>query len=253
MNTPYVFKKCSKCGKWLVTNTVNFNKAKGGKDGLRGECKICQKKYKKQYREQNKETIAKHNKQYREQNKEVITKRKKEYYKANKEAILEQHKIYREANKEAKAKHDKEYYEANKEAIKERVRRYGKQYNQTPQGQIVAFNSRNRRRAKEQKQGSGITKEQWLECMIFFDWKCAYSGKCLGGSNNKRRSIDHIIALNNGGVNEVWNLVPMIKSLNSSKQDKDMMTWYTKQDFFSEERLNKIKDWQEYAYNKWGK
>ena len=253
MNTPYVFKKCSKCGKWLVANTVNFNKAKGCKDGLRGACKICQKKYKKQYREQNKETIAKHNKQYREQNKEVITKRKKEYYKANKEAILEQHKIYREANKEAKAKHDKEYYEANKEAIKERVRRYGKQYNQTPQGQIVAFNSRNRRRVKEQEQGSGITKEQWLECMEFFDWKCAYSGKCLGGSNNKKRSIDHIIALNNGGVNEVWNLVPMIKSLNSSKQDRDMMTWYTKQDFFSEERLNKIKDWQEYAYNKWGK
>ena len=253
MNTPYVFKKCSKCGKWLVANTVNFNKAKGCKDGLRGACKICQKKYKKQYREQNKETIAKHNKQYREQNKEVITKRKKEYYKANKKAILEQHKIYREANKEAKAKHDKEYYEANKEAIKERVRRYGKQYNQTPQGQIVAFNSRNRRRAKEQEQGSGITKEQWLECMKFFDWKCAYSGKCLGGSNNKKRSIDHIIALNNGGVNEVWNLVPMIKSLNSSKQDRDMMTWYTKQDFFSEERLNKIKDWQEYAYNKWGK
>ena len=117
MNTPYVFKKCSKCGKWLVANTVNFNKAKGCKDGLRGACKICQKKYKKQYREQNKETIAKHNKQYREQNKEVITKRKKEYYKANKEAILEQHKIYREANKD-KIKKKKKKKKIKKKQLK---------------------------------------------------------------------------------------------------------------------------------------
>lgn len=45
MNIPYVFKKCTKCGEWLVASSVNFYKHKGGKYGLRAECKKCRKKY----------------------------------------------------------------------------------------------------------------------------------------------------------------------------------------------------------------
>ena len=54
MNIPYVFKKCTKCGRWLVVSTVNFNKNKTGKYGLRGRCKECDK----QYRQDNKEKIT---------------------------------------------------------------------------------------------------------------------------------------------------------------------------------------------------
>lgn len=237
MNIPYVFKKCSKCGEWLVASSVNFYKHSKSRDGLDSRCKKCLNSYGKERRAESRKMRESRN----------------EYKPKTKEQRLEFSKMHKEKNdnnrKLRQAQYQRQYRQENKEVLAE----YYRQYRQTPQGQVTRFNSHQRRRAKEQKQGSGITKEQWLECMIFFDWKCAYSGKYLGGSNNKRRSIDHIIALNNGGVNEVWNLVPMIKSLNSSKQDKDMMTWYTKQDFFSEERLNKIKDWQEYAYNKWGK
>ena len=45
----------------------------------------------------------------------------------------------------------------------------------------------------------------------------------------------------------------MNKPYNSSKQDKDMEEWYQEQDFYSEERLQKIYEWQEYAYNKYSK
>ena len=43
------------------------------------------------------------------------------------------------------------------------------------------------------------------------------------------------------------------RSYNISKLDRDMFQWYKEQDFFSEERLQKIYEWQEYAYNKWHK
>ena len=33
MNIPYVFKKCTKCGEWLVASTVNFHKKKAYKYG----------------------------------------------------------------------------------------------------------------------------------------------------------------------------------------------------------------------------
>ena len=86
--------------------------------------------------------------------------------------------------------------------------------------------------------------------MKYFNWECAYSGETL---KDNTRSIDHIKPLNQGGEHEIWNVVPMDRGLNSSKNDKDMEEWYQEQDFYSEERLQKIYEWQEYAYNKYSK
>ena len=87
--------------------------------------------------------------------------------------------------------------------------------------------------------------------MSFFDWKCAYSDEYIGGKQNYQRTIDHIIPLNSGGEHEIWNLVPMTRSLNSSKQDRDMLEWYKEQDCYDPNRLAKIYEWQEYARKKW--
>ena len=142
----------------------------------------------------------------------------------------------------------KQYRENNKDKIKESQ----KKYRLSEKGKRTAFNFRSKRRFKEENQGNGITKEQWLEMMDFFEWTCAYSGEYIGG-NSEERSIDHIIPLSKGGENEVWNCVPMLRSLNSSKRDKDMLSWYKEQSFYNKWRLNKIQKWQEYAYDKWGK
>ena len=85
--------------------------------------------------------------------------------------------------------------------------------------------------------------------MKFFNWKCAYSGESV--SSSEVRTIDHIIPIAKDGVNEIWNVVPMIRSLNSKKSNKNMELWYKQQDYFSEERLAKIREWQEYAYEKY--
>ena len=34
MNIPYAFKKCTKCGKWLVANNFNFRKKEKGEMGI---------------------------------------------------------------------------------------------------------------------------------------------------------------------------------------------------------------------------
>ena len=290
MNIPYVMKKCSKCGEWLVASSVNFSKGKTNKYGLKGWCKECSKEYHKKYRETHKEAIAERGRrwretnkehraeycrQYQQENKEAIAEQRRQYYQDNKEAIAEQQRQYYESNKEAKAEYQRRYRERNKEAIAERRKQryeqnkeiileqckkyrethkeakaeYNKQYKQSPKGQVIAFNSDIRRRAKEQAQGNGITVEQWKECMSFFNWQCAYSGITL---SKETRSLDHIEPINKGGVNEIWNVVPMYRAYNSRKQDKDMLEWYTEQPYFSQDRLDKIYKWQEYAFNKWG-
>ena len=71
MNTPYVFKKCGKCGEWLVASKVNFHKNKDGKYGLKSICKKCMAEYRKQWCEENKD-------------------KRKQYYEENKGKILEQ-------------------------------------------------------------------------------------------------------------------------------------------------------------------
>ena len=211
-----IAKKCTKCGKWLAVSTENYYRLKHGRYGLKAECKECQSKYHKQYHKNNKNKITKYSKQWYEANRDEYLERCKQYYQANRYKYLDYHK----------------------------------QYRQSPQGQVVAFNKNQRRRTKEEQQGTGITKDQWLEMMQYFDWKCAYSGKRL---TDKTRSVDHIIPLNSGGDNMIWNCVPMTRSLNSSKQDKDMLEWYREQDFYDPKRLEKIYEWQEFAYNKWGK
>ena len=274
MNIPYAMKKCSKCGRWLVASKVNFNKCKKGKYGLQGYCRECNKKQHKQYCKVNKEKIAEQRKQYREANKEKIAEKNKRYREANKERIAEYAKKYHEANRDKENERSRRYYEANRDKECERRKRYHeanrdkdlekckkwyennkekvlervKEYSQTPQGQVVAFNKSQRRRAKQQQQGSGITKDQWLEMMSFFDWECAYSGEVL---SKDTRSIDHIVPLNSNGDNMIWNCVPMKLNYNSSKHAKDMLEWYREQDFYSEDRLAKIYKWQEYARKKW--
>lgn len=128
-----------------------------------------------------------------------------------------------------------------KKCASERV----KEYRSKNPNKVI--NQSNKRRNK--MIGKGITKEQWLEMMNFFGWRCAYSGEYM--SFNKCRTVDHIIPINKGGTNEIWNLVPMHRSYNCSKQDFDPSEWYIEQSFYSEERLQKICDWQIYAYNKY--
>ena len=225
MKCPYCIKICSKCGRLLVANNINFAKCKTGKYGLRTDCKECRNKNSKKCYEDNnrKEYFAK----YRSENREICKERVKEWQ-----------KMHPEESKEISRKWQKE----NKERSNERVRKWQKN------NPDKMFNQSQKRRLREENQGKGITKEQWLEMMEFFNWSCAYSNIQL---NKNNRTIDHIVPLSKGGDHEIWNLIPMETHLNSSKNDKDWLEWYRKQDFYSKERLNKIYEWIEYAKNKW--
>lgn len=240
----------------MIANEINFHKQKTGRWGLRSNCKECGRNNGRTYYKNNEEKFKKYRKEHKEQHKDYMH----QYYENNKEQILEYQKEYYEDNKEFYKEYKKEWYENNKDRLlkerkeyyknnKEKIIEYQKQYNQENPEKII--NRNNKRRLKEENQGDGITKEQWFEMMDFFNWECAYSGEYLG-KNSKKRTIDHIIPLDKGGFNEIWNCVPMIKNYNSSKHTYDMLEWYQEQIFYSEERLNKIYEWQKYAFEKWG-
>ena len=271
MKCPFIIKKCIKCGKLLVANTINFPRRKDSKDGLRNYCKECNKEIGKKYREEHKDELTNYKKEYmktekakeshrkaskkyresengrekineyKKNHKEDIASSKKEWYENNKDISLERSQKHYKENREQKLNYQKQYYKDNKNSILE----YRKEYHK--KNPDKAFNSQSKRRSLIEIQENNFTKEQWLEMMEFFEWKCAYSGEKL----NDNRTIDHIVPLSKNGEHKAYNLVPMLKNLNSSKHTKDMLEWYKEQPFFSEERLNKIYEWQEYAKNKW--
>ncbi|MDY3801523.1 MAG: hypothetical protein SOZ95_05775 [Bacilli bacterium] len=277
-------KRCTKCGELKPCTKEYYNKAKNGKWGYRSKCKECIKKESKQYREKHKEEIKEYKKQYREEHKEEIAEYQKQYYSENKEyhkqyrethkeEIKEYKKQYNDEHKEYYKEYGKQYYNENKEYYKEYYKKYYdenkeykkqyndehkeyykeyyKEYRKTEQGKLVIRRVNHNRRAKLNKAEGTYTNEQWIEMMQYFDYKCAYSGEELIEGVNY--SIDHILAFENGGNNYIWNLCPMVKSYNSSKKDSLILEWYEQQPYYSEERLIKIYEWVEYAYNKWGK
>jgi hypothetical protein len=85
-------KKCIKCEE--NKTTLEFNKAKVNKDGLKGICIICEKKYKKEYRLNNAEKIR---------------KTLKEYYLNNSEKIKETSKLFQLNNLEKTKSYRKKY------------------------------------------------------------------------------------------------------------------------------------------------
>lgn len=243
-NCPFCIKVCTKCNKILVANETNFRKKSNGKYGLYSTCKECNKKENKEYKQNNKEKVRETERKYKQNNKEKVREWEKKWRENNKDKKREWDKRYQENNKEKIRVRRKEYYESNKEEIRKKQKEYNKK------NPHVKFNSDSKRRNRKQLQGNGITREQWLEMMNFFDFKCAYSGEYIGG-DSEFRTIDHVIPLDNGGEHDVWNCIPCYANYNYSKHTRNMLEWYQQQEFYSEERLNKIYEWMEYAKNKW--
>ena len=268
-------KRCTKCGENKPNTNEYFvynNKSKGK---LKAWCKVCDREYAKEYREKNKDIIKElnkkyyelnkehfkeyskkyrelnidrlrdHNKEYREKNKDKISTQRKEYRDNNKDKIRESQKNYRENNKDKLKEYRKEYYKNNKDKLKEYyknneeiIRAKRKVYIKNNRDKFKLYQQK--RRALKLGNGGSYTEEQWLDTLEYFDYKCAYTGECIKVSCH----IDHIIPLSKGGTSYIWNLVPSTASANLSKQSRNMEEWYREQEYFCEERLNKIYEYQ---------
>lgn len=79
--------------------------------------------------------------------------------------------------------------------------------------------------------------EEWLECIAFFDYSCAYCGA------THKLTVDHLQAISAGGSNTIRNVVPACGTCNSSKGAKEVAHWFTSREFYSIERMKRILLW----------
>jgi 5-methylcytosine-specific restriction endonuclease McrA len=73
-------------------------------------------------------------------------------------------------------------------------------------------------------------KEKW-------EHKCAYCG------SEENLTIDHIIPQCKGGTDYTKNVVCCCKTCNQSKGHDHWKLWYVQQDFYNEDKFNKIEKW----------
>lgn len=265
MKCPYCIKVCTKCGKLLVANEMNFHKDKAGKYGLKAICKECQRRKDKQYREEHRKEIKEKKKQWYLDNKDKHKQYCEQYYENNKNEILEKHKQWREDKKEQIADKRKQYRQNNKNKIaeynkqyreqhKEEIAEYQKQWRQDNSEYFkqwfkdnphVAFNNNIKHR---HGLNSNITKEQYYEILEYFGYKCAYCGCDLDSDN---RTLDHVIPLSKGGAVDPWCIVPCCGSCNSSKKDKNYLLWLDEKEMVDIEKIEKIYKWIEFAFDKY--
>ena len=68
---------------------------------------------------------------------------------------------------------------------------------------------------------------------------------CCGYCGDKATSLDHIVPRFKSGSSNRNNLVPACRRCNQNKASHDMEEWYRQQDYFSEERLERLVAWAE--------
>lgn len=84
--------------------------------------------------------------------------------------------------------------------------------------------------------------QEWKEAVIFFGGTCAYCGATP--RKNEKLTKDHMVPISMNGTTTPDNIVPACSKCNLSKGNQEMKEWFMKQDFFSQERLNKIFQWR---------
>jgi len=129
--------------------------------------------------------------------------------------------MYKDKNKEKIVASCRKYRDDNSAIIKIR-------------GQLYTHS----KNAKEKSLVPTFSEKEWKECLIFFNNVDAYTGLPMIIT-----SQDHILPLSKGGNYTRQNIIPCENSVNSSKNNNDMETWFKSQPFYDEERLLKIYKW----------
>lgn len=206
-----------------------------------------QRSRRRQWQAENKDKCSKWFRQWAEKNKEYAKQRWASYYAKNCERLRgkqrqrrledpEKCKRYcRDWHRRNKAKASaayKAWKDSNIEKARQRTREWRALNPETSKLSSIA--SQAKRRTANRRALMGATPSQIRQRKKLFGECCAYCGA------STQITIDHVLPIKIGGLDESSNLVPACRRCNSSKSAKLVEDWYKSQPFFSATRWLKI-------------
>lgn len=192
----------------------------------RNKCKACVNEHAREYRKNNPEKLKKIWKTSRTKNKEKVLLATANWRLRNIDKVLEYSREYGKVNNEKKKDYNKKYYQDNLESEKERHRAYAnlhqeerniinKKWNKNNPGKKALYNKKSydknpaskksaaRRREAKLKGAVILEKFKFVEICERDGWICQICklpvDKTLKHPNSFSASLDHIVALFNGG------------------------------------------------------
>lgn len=228
------------CGKELPLGA--FGKSRDGKYGRLSRCKVCRAQEEKERRAANPST---------EDQKEEAAQRTRDWYAANRDRALASSAKWAKDHPEATAVTRRKYrskpevrsklreanrvwFKENPEKARAASRNWRASHPEKMRELYQAWAASNRERVRELNRkwhaehpehdrsryelirNSGFTFDQWLEILAEFNYQCVYCGR-----DDVELTMDHVIAVSNGGLHTKDNLVPSCRPCNSRKGAKD--------------------------------
>jgi hypothetical protein len=200
----------------------------------------------------NPEQVKEQNRRKYERNPEKAKERAKRWREQNSKRKRELDRRWREQNSEQVKQRNHRCYEQSREKVKERAKRWCEQNpertTELRRKRASRWREQNREKTREVarrrdalKRGRNkaaltpLTISAKAKRFDLFGSACAYCGF------SEKLTVDHILALASGGLDEPDNIAPACRSCNSKKHTKPVEAWYRAQPFFCEARWELIK------------
>lgn len=215
-------KLCSACG--LIKPATEFYKNRKRKCGLTSKCKLCFSAYNKRYWQTNAERLRPSNRErvalWRAD--PINAQRSKEWHAEHWPERREKENARRRQraldNPEAERLAAANYYQRTREERKAAVKAY-----KAANLDAVLTNVRNRKAMKRNAQGVHTAAE--LEALLIEQHSQCANPYCLADLSASKKHVDHIVALSNGGSNDISNLQWLCEPCNLTKRAKPQDLW----------------------------
>jgi len=273
-------KICSKCK--IKYEKIYFGKQSANKDGLKGQCKNCEK----EYRDTHKKETSIRGKKWREENKEADSKRGKEYRQSHKEMVKERAYIYKYSNLEQFLEHNRVWYRAKRKKEKEEEIEYRKNNNGVAsdkfienkgkikkRGQLYCINNKetianyrevnktiilekhkiwcknNKDKVNVSNERRRAKKKKLSSTLTVAQWegiKQHFNNQCCYCGKELPLTIEHFVPISKNGEYTTNNIICSCLSCNSSKGNKDFFEFYPTYKYYSKKREKAILDFLHY-------
>lgn len=207
LNRPNGMRLCSRCNQEFPAAVEFFRRQA---NAFVSRCKSCEKEYQREFR-------ATHGDRIREREREKSA-------------------IYRATHREEVAAKMKKHVDANRDRINARNREWQRNHVEEQKARRLMWRTNNkhvinastaRRRARKRGLADTLTAKEWESCLAYWNFRCAYCDAQLDYPAKRGASMDHFVPLSHpqclGTVME--NVVPACFSCNSSKHNRDALTW----------------------------